>query len=81
MDKVVQINYFAVFREQSGLTDEQWSTGAATVGQLYDELAARHKFTLSRRSLRAALNDEFCKWDDLLQSGDKVVFVPPVAGG
>jgi molybdopterin converting factor small subunit len=31
--------------------------------------------------LRVAVNDEFCEWSAPLQPGDRVVFIPPVAGG
>lgn len=79
--KTVQVNYFALFREQRGLSSEKVDTCASTVGDLYEELRAAHRFTLSRDSLRAALNDEFCKWEEPLNPGDRIVFIPPVAGG
>jgi molybdopterin converting factor subunit 1 len=81
MNKTIQINYFALFREQRGLSQETIDTAAETVGQLYEELQSRHCFTLSKGSLRAALNDEFCQWDSILKAGDRIVFIPPVAGG
>ncbi|MBX9573591.1 MAG: MoaD/ThiS family protein [Candidatus Obscuribacterales bacterium] len=81
MKKTVQINYFALFREQRGLAEETVETGADTVGQLYEELQKRHRFTLPKNSLRAALNDEFCQWECALKAGDRIVFIPPVAGG
>lgn len=81
MSKTIQINYFALFREQRGLSEETVETGAETVGQLYDELQERHRFSLPKNSLRAALNDEFCQWGSALKTGDKIVFIPPVAGG
>lgn len=81
MDKTVHINYFAIFKEQRGLSEEHCQTGASTVGQLYDELKGKYRFTLARNVLRAALNDEFCEWDQSLKTGDKVVFIAPVAGG
>ena len=32
--------------------------------------------------LRVAINDEFCDWSQpLAEPGDRVVFIPPVAGG
>jgi molybdopterin converting factor small subunit len=31
--------------------------------------------------LRVAVNDEFRDWTVPLASGDRVVFIPPVAGG
>jgi molybdopterin converting factor small subunit len=31
--------------------------------------------------LKVAVNDEFRDWDAVLADGDRVVFIPPVAGG
>lgn len=81
MGKSVQVNYFAVFREKRGLQSEHCSTDAVTLADLYEELKAKHDFPLSIASLRVARNNEFCAWDATLNSGDEIVFIPPVAGG
>jgi molybdopterin converting factor small subunit len=31
--------------------------------------------------LKVAVNDEFSDWAQTLADGDRVVFIPPVAGG
>jgi molybdopterin synthase sulfur carrier subunit len=31
--------------------------------------------------LKVAVNEEFAAWDQPLAGGDRVVFIPPVAGG
>jgi len=31
--------------------------------------------------LRVAVNEEFSDWQRPLEDGDRVVFIPPVAGG
>jgi molybdopterin converting factor subunit 1 len=77
----VEVQYFAVLRERAGLQRESLSTAAATAAELYDELADRHAFGLPRSMLRVAINDEFADWSRRLQPGDRVVFIPPVAGG
>jgi molybdopterin converting factor subunit 1 len=77
----VCIRYFAVFREQSGLSEETVETTAASAAALYDELRARHGFTMASEMVRAAINQEFRPMDAALADGDEVVFVPPVAGG
>ncbi|PTX98574.1 MoaD/ThiS family protein [Opitutus sp. ER46] len=77
----VHIQYFALLREQRGLREETLETAAATAGALYAELAARHRFTLPAERIRAAVNDEFVANAVALRDGDRVVFIPPVAGG
>ncbi|MSU22210.1 MAG: MoaD/ThiS family protein [Opitutus sp.] len=79
--KTVSVQYFAILREQRGLTEEKVSTTAATLAALYDELRARHGFTLPGDRVRAAVNDEFVAATAPLSDGVRVVFIPPVAGG
>lgn len=81
MTKNVRVQYFAILREQRGLAQENLLTAAETAGELYDELRARHGFTLPQDRLRAAVNDEFAPWAAPLREGDALVFLPPVAGG
>ena len=81
MTRMVHVQYFAILREQRGLTEEKLTTPATTPGELYDELRARHGFTLPGDRIRAALNDEFVAANASLREGDRVVFIPPVAGG
>jgi molybdopterin synthase sulfur carrier subunit len=77
----VAVQYFAILREQRGLAQEKLSTAAATPAALYEELRARHPFTLPADRIRAAVNDDFVPATTPLRDGDRVVFIPPVAGG
>jgi molybdopterin converting factor subunit 1 len=77
----VRIQYFAVLREQAGIAEESVETRAVTPAELYDEVRAARQLQLARSMLRVAVNDEFCEWSQPLQQGDRVVFIPPVAGG
>lgn len=75
------IQYFALLREQAGRSEETLETRAATPADLYVELTARYRFTLSREQLKVAVNSDFSDWSRRLAAGDSVVFIPPVAGG
>ena len=77
----LHVQYFAILREQRGLTEEKLTTDATTPGALYEELRSRHAFTLPADCIRAAINGEFARSDSVLREGDAVVFIPPVAGG
>jgi molybdopterin converting factor subunit 1 len=80
-EKQIHILYFALLREERGLKEETVTTGSNTARQLFDELNKKHSFSLGTERLNVAINDEFQPWDTTLESGDAVVFIPPVAGG
>jgi molybdenum cofactor guanylyltransferase len=79
--KHIKVQYYALLREQAGRSDEALETVARTPRELYEELKARHPFSLAPEMLRVAINAEFGEWTQLLADGDSVVFIPPVAGG
>jgi molybdopterin synthase sulfur carrier subunit len=77
----LDVHYFAILREQRGVSQEKLTTAAATPAALYEELRARHGFTLPGDRIRAAVNDAFVDAATPLRDGDRIVFIPPVAGG
>lgn len=77
----LRVQYYALFREQAGRSEETLETRAATPAELYSELQARHPFKLAREQLKVAVNSDFSDWNARLTNGDTVVFIPPVAGG
>lgn len=81
MKKTVRVRYFAILREQRGLDEEAYTTGASTAAEIYSELRALHRFTLPADRLRVAINDAFEPWKTMVREGDVIVFIPPVAGG
>ncbi len=81
MSKTIHIQYFAILREQRGVSEETLTTSATTATELYLELKEIYDFSLSSKVIRVAINNQFCPWETPLRSGDYVVFIPPVAGG
>lgn len=79
--KPLRVQYYALLREQARRGDERLETAASTPRELYEELRARHGFTLPPELLRVAVNGEFGDWAQPLGANDDVVFIPPVAGG
>ena len=77
----VNLQYYALLREQAGRRSETLDTAADTPAALYAELAARHGFQLPATQLKVAVNAAFVDWERRLEDGDEVVFIPPVAGG
>jgi molybdopterin-guanine dinucleotide biosynthesis protein A len=79
--KTIHVRYYAALRDERGCASEEIQTAARSPLELFQELRARHGLSLSRESLRVAVNDEFGDWSELLADGDGVAFIPPVAGG
>ncbi len=79
--KTLKIGYYALLREQRGLSEETLDTDAATPDVLYAALKTEHGFSLESNQLKVVINDAFKAWDTPLQANDNVVFIPPVAGG
>jgi len=77
----IEVTYYAMLREQRGAAAEQIQTAAEHAGALYDELAGRHRLRLPKENLKVARNDEFVEWSTPLRNGDRIAFIPPVAGG
>jgi sulfur-carrier protein len=81
MTLTVHVQYFAVLREQAGRGSEAIQTVAADPEGLYEELRLLRGLSVPRSMLRVAVNEEFSDWQRPLEDGDRVVFIPPVAGG
>lgn len=78
----VSVVYFAMFRELAGRGEETWSGPSETpASRIYDDLRKHYDFPLAFDHVRVAINDEFAPGDPVVNSGDKLVFIPPVSGG
>jgi molybdopterin-guanine dinucleotide biosynthesis protein A len=77
----INVQYYALLREQAGRSSETVATTAGTPRELYEQLRQRYPFSLAPEMLRVAVNSEFGDWGQRLNEGDSVVFIPPVAGG
>ena len=76
----ITVLYFASLRDAAGRDSEQLPLPDSLRG-LYDELRARHRFTLPAERLRVAVDGAFAAWDTPLRDGSEVAFIPPVSGG
>jgi molybdopterin synthase sulfur carrier subunit len=77
----IKVCYFALLREKVGLDYEVVETMAKTYGELFEDLARKYHFDLPSSMIQVAVNDEFAQMHEQIESGAKVVFIPPVAGG
>lgn len=79
--KKINMNYFAFFRDMAKCSQEFIETDALNPKELYQELKQKYDFNICPSNLKVAINDEFHNFETVLNDGDKVVFIPPVAGG
>ncbi len=74
------LHFFARLRRELGQDTLQVSVdNGLSVRQLAQQLMAQHGLQL--KGCMVAVNDEYAEPDQVLQSGDEVAFLPPVAGG
>ena len=78
----VHIRFFAILREQAGCSTVTVETAAADPLALYAELQAKFPgLTFPAALLRVSSNERYVDPAVPLAAGDRVVFIPPVAGG
>jgi molybdopterin converting factor subunit 1 len=75
------VRFFAILREQAGCAEVKLESAAPTPAALYAELQASHKLEFPAALLRVAVNERYADLATPLAAGDRVVFIPPVAGG
>jgi len=78
----LNIRFFAILREQAGRSSLQLESAAPDSAALYAELQTRLPgLTFPANLLRVSVNERYTTLDTPLAAGDRVVFIPPVAGG
>lgn len=78
----IQIRFFAILREQAGVSTLTVETAAPDAVALYGELQQRHPSLIFPASLlKVSVNERYAELTTPLSAGDRVVFIPPVAGG
>lgn len=81
MSKKIQIEYVAMLREQAGCREECIVIDASTAADVFASVSRRHGISFPASSLRVAINDRISSWSEPVQSGDRLLFLPPSSGG
>ena len=79
--KSINVQYFALLREERGVEKEDVQVSCKTYAELYLHLQEKHKFSLPLEMIQLAVNDEFSHLNHEIAEGARIVFIPPVAGG
>lgn len=78
----LHIRFFAILREQAGQSTLTLETSATDPAALYAELQAKYAgLVFPANLLRVSINECYAGLTAPLAAGDRVVFIPPVAGG
>lgn len=78
----IHVRFFAILREQAGVSTLTVDTAAPDPAALYAELQQRHPgLTFPASLLKVSVNERYAELTTPLFSDARVVFIPPVAGG
>ena len=78
----ITVLYFASLADKAQQGQQQLDLADnISLSELYTQLQQQHGFELDISKVRVAINDEFASWDDAINDGDTIAFIPPVAGG
>jgi molybdopterin converting factor subunit 1 len=78
----LHVRFFAILREQAGCATFEASSAVADASQLYAELQQRFPgLVFPAHLLRVSVNERYVDMGTALSAGDRVVFIPPIAGG
>lgn len=78
----ITVLYFASLADKAQQGQQQLDLADnLSLSELYTQLKQQHGFELDTSKVRVAINDEFASWNDAINDGDTVAFIPPVAGG
>ena len=78
----ITVLYFASLADKAQQGQQQLDLADnLSLSELYAQLKQQHGFELDTAKVRVAINDEFASWDDAINDGDTIAFIPPVVGG
>lgn len=78
----IHVRFFAILREQAGLASLTAESAAPDAAALYAELQGRFPgLTFPAALLKVSINERYAELTTPLAANDRVVFIPPVAGG
>jgi molybdopterin converting factor small subunit len=77
----VTVQYCASLREAAGISSEKIETDKGSLGELFEELRVKHRFSHTLEQVKMAVDNEFCPAPTPLKNGDHIILLPPFSGG
>lgn len=77
----ITLHYFAGLAEAAAKNSESIEIQNSDPVRLFMDLQEKYHWHMSHKHCCLAINDEFAPWQTLLHDGDRIVFMPPFAGG
>lgn len=79
---MITVLYFAACRERAGTDEEKLPLEGLRVSEAKEQIFKRHpNLSAIANHIRFARNQDFGDDDDVLEAGDELALIPPVAGG
>lgn len=79
--KELQVTFWAALGERFGSGPHHLRSEAVDCMALWQECCMAQGIDAATQGLRVARNDEFVDWGAQIQTGDRIEFMPPFAGG
>lgn len=76
----VRVLLFGALRDQLG-GERELPAAAGDVAALWELLTRDRPHLRAHSGVRAARNLTYCSWDEPVEPGDEIAFMPPVCGG
>ena len=77
----IRITAYGIARDILNGSSHEFSLEVKSVGDLKDRMISDYPAFGELRSLRFAVNEDYCEDDYILSENDEVVIIPPVSGG
>lgn len=79
---MLKVLFFARLKDQLNMEELELEANFANVAELQAYLIEQKGMNvLQDDTIRVALNQRFCKFEQEIKAGDEIAFMPPVTGG
>jgi len=81
MKTKVTLKYFAMLRDHTKKSEEEIEGTFSNAHELFELICSNYQVKLDKSQFKVAINECYEDFNTVLENGDTVAFIPPVAGG